>query len=104
MEIKVDLEASAVNDAIAKAVVESRLGVALKERIETFLSAKNSYGSPSFSDAMKHAVDSELEKIVLNLIHTDFKTAIEAKVREAMTEAVISELVVKAMEKLNSRW
>ena len=104
MEINVNLEPTAINDAIAKAVVESRLGVALKERIESFLSDNRGYGSPSFQDAMKYAVDQELMKIVMALIHNEYAETIRETVRAHMTEAVISDLVVKAMGKLSSRY
>lgn len=103
IKINVDLESSSINDAIAKAVVESRLGAAIKERIEAFLNNK-SYGSPSLSDAMRSAVDSELQKIVTEMIHREFAATIKERVREQMTEKVITELVVKAVDKITSRY
>lgn len=104
MEVKVDLEPTAINDAIAKAVVESRLGVAIKERIEKFLSDEHTYGYPSFSKAMEQAVDSELQKIVMQFINTEYAEKIRAKVREHLTDDVISALTIKAFEKLNQRF
>lgn len=103
MQINVDLEASKVNDAISKAVVESRLGEALKERIEKFLN-NDGYGKPRFSDAMHHAVDSELQRILMDLIHNEYAESIREKVRAAMTEEVVTELVTKAIDKVHSRW
>lgn len=100
MEIKVDLEANAVNDAIAKAVVESRLGVALKERIESFLNEKHHYNSLSFSDAMTKAVDAELKNIVIQLINTEYREAIQQKVREKLSDEVLWAMVDRAMERL----
>jgi len=103
MEINVNLEANAVNEAIAKAVVESRLGAALKERIEKFLDDKSHYGVPNFSDAMKRAVDDELQKIVTQLIHNEYADSIREKVRSQLTDELVSDLVCRAVEKLGDR-
>lgn len=104
MEVKVNVEASHVNEVIAKAVVESQLGVALKDRIEKFLNEEKHYGGPSFSKAMEQAVDSELQTIVMKMINTEYAEKIRAAVREKLTEDVITALVTKAFEKLNQRY
>ena len=100
MNIEVDLQPTAINDAIATAVVASRLGVAIKERIETFLNEDHGYGSPTLSRAMMIAVDAELQKIVTQFINVEYCETIREMVREHLTEDVVSHLVMQAIERL----
>ena len=100
MNIEVDLQPTAINDAIATAVVSSRLGVAIKERIETFLNEDRYCGSPTLEKAMTMAVDAELYKIVTQFIHGEYSETIREQVREHLTEDVVSHLVMQAIERL----
>lgn len=100
MNITVDIEPSAVNQQIAQAVIDSQLGLAIKERIETFLNQKSSYdGRPTLNSEMARAVDVVIRDIIVNLIKSDYKTAIEQKVREKLTSDVIAEMTIKAIDK-----
>lgn len=88
--IAISVDPAAINEYVAKQIIDSALGERLKETVEEALKQLSRYGN----DPLKSAVQSEINKQVLNLVHTEFAPQIEAAVREAMTSEFINGLAL----------
>lgn len=95
--IKVDPEA--INEYLAKQIIESTLGENLREVVEEALKAFSSYGN----NPLKSAVQSEISKQVQQLVRTEFAPQIEASVREAMTPEFIQGLAAAFISSITSQ-
>lgn len=104
MQIEVDIEANHINEAVSKAVVDSELGVAVKDRINKFLNEEKRYGDSNLNDAIKQAVDGTLKDLVTSMIRDDYGPQIREKIKELLTEEVLQTLVSKAWDAFERRY
>lgn len=86
--IPISVDPNAINEYVAKQIIDSALGERLNETIEEALQQLGRYGN----DPLKSAVQSEINKQIMKLVQTEFAPQIEAAVREAMTPEFISGL------------
>lgn len=97
--VAVTVDPAAVNDYIAKQIIDSALGERLKETVDEALKALGRYGN----DPLKSAVISEVQKQIINLVQTEFAPQIEAAVREAMTPEFINNLATGFVSSITAR-
>lgn len=97
MQIEVDLSASTLNEQITRHIVESQLGVALKEKIEKFLSSTGGYRS-SFPQMLEAAVEDVVRKTIVEEVEATYTEAIKAEVKRQMTEEVLRRAVCHIIE------
>lgn len=88
-QVPISVDPAAINEYIAKQIIDSVLGERLKEVVDDAIKAFGKYGS----DPLKGAVQSEITKQVQEMVRTEFSPQIEAAVREAMTPEFIQNLV-----------
>lgn len=86
--IPISVDPDAINEYIAKQVVDSVLGERLQEVVDSTLKQLSSFGN----DPLKNAVQSEINTQIMNLVRTEFAPQIAAAVREAMTTDFINNL------------
>lgn len=87
--IAISVDPNAVNEYIAKQIIDSALGERLKETIEEALKQLGRYGN----DPLKSAVTSEVNKHIIKFVQTEFSAQIEERVRTEMTPEFINNLV-----------
>lgn len=101
-EIKVEIDAASVNEYVAKAVLDSTLGNEIKKQIDAAIASMMS----SYDNPVRNVVRRVVEEEVRNaLLHDEKNLAIiQAKVREFMTEDVLTDLCGKAWDTLMSKY
>ena len=87
--LPISIDPNAINEYIAKQIIESSLGDRLQETVSEALKAFGSYGN----DPLKSAVTSEINRQIMILVREEFAPQIEASVREQMTPEYIQGLV-----------
>jgi uncharacterized membrane-anchored protein YjiN (DUF445 family) len=90
-----------INEFIAKAVLESQIGNAVKESVARVMSQlQSSYNNP-FDQVIKHHVSAIIE----TQLRETYKEQIQAKVQEglakAMTEEFVQRLVQATLDRMN---
>lgn len=98
MNVNVNILPEDIDQAIIAKVLESKLGVKVNEAIAVTIAElhKDTYGRASVTKA----INEEVMRIILELIKTQYRPAIEAKVRELITENRLNEIVNVAWEQL----
>jgi len=86
--LAISVDPAAINEYVAKQIIESALGERLQETVAEALRQLKSYSN----DPLKSAVQSEINKQIVKLVNTEFAPQIEAAVREAMTPEFIQSL------------
>lgn len=89
MELGVTVDPESINKYIADQILESALGERLHETVVEALKQLSHYGN----DPLKSAVQSEVQKQIMELVRTEFSDQIKTAVREKMTDEFISSLV-----------
>lgn len=97
--VAVTVDPVAVNEYIAKQIIDSTLGERLHETVQEALKSFGRYGN----DPLKSAVTREVQNQIINLVRTEFAPQIEAAVREAMTPEFIQKLVDGFMVSLTAK-
>lgn len=86
--LPISIDPAAINEYVAKQIIDSALGERLKETVAEALQKLNGYGN----DPLKSAVQSEINQQIINLVRTEFAPQIQEAVREAMTPEFINGL------------
>lgn len=97
--IPISVDPSAINEYVAKHIIDSALGERLRETVEDALKQLGKYGN----DPLKTAVQSEVNKYVLNFVRTEFAPQIEEAVRKAMTPEFINNLTTEFMNSITAQ-
>jgi hypothetical protein len=100
MDIKVDVDAEAINAAVTKAILDSAIGAEMKRAIETTLSNL----SRSYNNPIKDVVDKIVNEEIYKIVTTQHMEAIRAAIQENITDAVISEMTEKAWSSFISKY
>ena len=96
MALEVNIDPQQINDYLSRAVLESAIGQAIKDQVVAYIKKMES----TYDNPVKGAVEREVFQLVTTVVHEQFRPQIEAAVREYMTEAVITEVAKKALDKL----
>lgn len=93
-----------INEFIAKAVLESQIGEAVKASVARAMEdLRKSYNNP-FDEVIKRHIVQMIDAEVL----TVYKPMLEAGIKEAMarhmTDEVVTKIIDAAMERLRSRY
>jgi len=99
--VQISLTPDQVNQWLTQAVLDSTLGQQVKDVIEAELGKlfEKSYSlSHGFDTAVGRLVREEVLKLVREYILVEHVDAIRAKVKEAITDAVISRLIAAAVD------
>lgn len=88
-ELGISVNPNAINEYIAKQIIESTLGERLQETVDEALNAFGKYGN----DPLKSAVTSQIHKIIMEVVNTEFSEQIRTAVRAQMTDDFINSLV-----------
>ena len=86
--LPISVDPAAINEYVAKRIIDSALGERLKETVDEALKKLSSYGN----DPLRSAVQGEINKYVMEFVRTEFAPQIEEAVRAAMTPEFISGL------------
>ena len=97
--IPISVDPSAINEYVAKQIIDSALGERLHETVEDALKQLGRYGN----DPLKTAVQSEINKCILELVRTEFSSQIEEAVREALTPEFINQLVTAFVSSITAQ-
>lgn len=97
--LPISVDPAAINEYVAKQIIDSALGERLKETVEEALKQLGRYGN----DPLKSAVQSEINQQVINLVRTEFASQIEEAVRAAMTPEFISGLATQFVSSITAR-
>lgn len=98
-EIPISVEPSAINEYLARQIIDSALGERLKETVEEALKQLGKYGN----DPLKSAIVSEINTNIMQLVRTEYASQIESAVREQMTPEFINSLVTDFMASITTR-
>ena len=96
--LPISIDPSVINEYVAKQIVDSALGERLKETVEQALKQLSGYGN----DPLKAAVQSEINKHVVELVRTEFSSQIEEAVRKAMTPEFINRLATSFVDSITA--
>lgn len=97
--IPISVDPSAINEYVAKQIIDSALGERLKETVEEALKQLGRYGN----DPLKSAVQSEINKKVIEFVRTEFSSQIEEAVRTAMTPEFINGLALEFVNSISAQ-
>lgn len=101
MDIKVDLDADAVNRTVTDAIVNSVIGVEIRKAIEAQMKEFTS----TYNNPLHAVVKDQVRSVVERILTVEYRTKIEQSVRELVTDEMISEIAQKAWESLKEkRW
>jgi len=96
MQVDVNLDADTVNkmvtDAILGSVIGDRLREVVTKQVETI--------GTGYNDPVKLAVEREVQLLVNNIVNEQFKPMIEAKVRELVTDQLMSDIALASWRSL----
>lgn len=97
MDIKVNIDAEAINKKVTDSILESAIGERLKEAIESQISdiCVDKYNSPS---VVTRIVKDIVTDRVRTIITEEKKDEIEKLVTEKLTEDIMSEIVNNAWD------
>jgi transposase len=95
MEVKVNIpEPEDINKSITAAIAQSAIGVKLREVIEAELAKlSNTYNNP-----IEKVVQDEIRKLLYQIIRDEYEEPIKEKIREILTEELLSEITFRALE------
>ncbi|GAF70777.1 unnamed protein product [marine sediment metagenome] len=100
MDIKVDIKPEQINQAVSEAIINSVIGERLKEAIESELKRMSDrYDSP-IRDVVRNMILGTLRDI----ISRDYKALIEAKVKESITDEMMSTIIDKAWKSFETKF
>lgn len=92
MSIEVNIDAQAVQEHVAKAIVDSTLGEAIKKAVEKAL--QSSYGGGSVVDqAVSAAVYEQVRLYARELVREEFAPQIREAVRAGLTDEKLDAIV-----------
>jgi len=89
--IEINMDAKQINDIVCKAIIESALGEKLHALIGAHLE------SYKFKEDLKQAMGDVILVAMRQCIARDYRDAIETRVRENMTTAVMDEIIQAAL-------
>ncbi len=94
MDIKVDIDAAAVERQVVEAVLQSSIGTALTEQVKEY--GANAY---KLNDAIRRVVDEKVKQTISVMLGQEpYVSMIRDKVREHLTEEIVSKAVAAAWE------
>lgn len=97
-KLELGIDPQAINRYIAERVLESALGERLRETVDEALKGLSRFGN----DPLKSAVQSQVTRIVAEIVEQEHKPRIAAIVREQLTDEVISSIAAATVAKLMS--
>lgn len=97
--VPISVDPAAINEYIAKQIIDSALGERLKETVHEALEAFGRYSN----DPLKSAVIGEVNKHVMTFVREEFKDQIEEAVREHMTPEFINNLAQGFVSSITSK-
>lgn len=104
MDIKVDINAEVINKAVVDAIINSTLGVQIENAIKEELK-KLSGWNYNYQKTFENVIHCEVEKLMRNLVQTQYKEMVETVVKEKLSEQFTSELVGKLFDNwVNSKY
>ena len=100
--IKIDIDPKQVNEAISKAIIESSLGVQVKERLEK--KYKELHDAYKLSSDIDREIERAIELYIRDVIEREYKPVIEAKIRSKITDEVLTQFVDRVFKTYRDRW
>ena len=92
MDIEVKVDPEHVEKCVSEAIVKSAIGGHIKKALEDILK------SESWNNPFRSAVSSEVHRTIVKLVEDDYSDRIRIMVRKQMTEAVLNDVINKAMK------
>lgn len=96
MEVKVDLSGEQINDALAKAILDSVIGDKLLNKVEIEVEKIVS----GYQSTLDGIVNQEISNHIRELLRTEYKEKIQAAVRERFNS---DETITKAVELVTAK-
>jgi len=100
VDIKVDVDAEAVNQMVAQAILDSAIGTRIKQAADK---VAREY-SLSWQNHIRDAVRREVDRHIRDFVSGEFGPLIKEKVREYLTDEVAAELIDKAWAAWRDRY
>ena len=95
MEVQVDINKDDINTMLVNAILESTLGDAMKEAVESAIKRLDSYDYKT-----KEILDKIVRDEIIRLVNAEYSDKIKEHVKRLATDEAISDLAEKAWEKL----
>lgn len=96
MNIDVKIDADTVNKMVTDAILGSVIGDKLREQVEKQVATIGT----GYNDPVKLAVEREVQLLVNSIVNTQFKPLIESKVRELLTDQMVSDIATASWNSL----
>lgn len=95
MDIKVDIDPEKVNQMVVQAILQSAIGEEIQKEINNVLKA---WDSP-----VKKAIAKVIDREMVSIISEEFGPTIKEKVKDLVTDDLLTDLVNKAWENFRNR-
>ena len=99
--VNVGITAEQVNQALAKAVLESAIGRELKKIVDA---KAEEFRRGSWNNPLENAVDEEMKRLVMQVMAQEFGPHIKQRLKELLTEKITDDFVSKLWEKALERY
>lgn len=100
--IKIDVDPKQVNEAVAKAIIESSLGKQIKERLES--KYRELHDSYRLSSDIDNEIDRCIKQHIREVISKDFTPQIDAYIKKKITDEVLKQFVDRVFENYRERF
>jgi hypothetical protein len=93
-----------VNEFVAKAVMDSEIGLAVQESVKRVMAdLRKSYDNPFDAVIKRHVIDAIDKELVTNY-GDDIRQGVQKALKSYISEEIIEKIVTAATEKLRSRY
>ena len=90
----IDLTSEQVNEAIAQAIIDSKIGDLLKAAVdEEVKKIRQGYDNP-----VKKVIEQEVLRQIQHLVQTEYKEQLRATIQEHLTTEIIDQITIAAWE------
>ena len=95
MQVELKVDPAAIEKQVTEAIIASAFGKRLTEAIDEAIKRLGS--SYSYNNQLSQWVETEMRAIVARTIEANYRAGIEAKLRETLTQELLSEVCSKVV-------
>ena len=95
MDVKVDIDAEAINKHVADAIIDSAIGETLREEINNQVKALS---KPIYDNPLKKVIEAEISKAIYQIVMKEMSDDIRKAAREQLTDKILIEFCSKALD------
>lgn len=87
--MNIEISSAAINEYLAKAILDSAIGTSLKAAID----AETSRITGNYDNPYKRAIEAEILKLVREVFEQEFAEKVREEIRQKISEKFVSELL-----------